>query len=706
MSLAPRTSRAASFVGPASTDLRQPLLSHLREAIAGEMSEADAAALLAELNRPAVRNNPEAMQNAIDAALGEGGGQTLARIMGRVLRYGQNGTEIGWLPLEAMLSIKGGKVVGFKGPEVLNTRFKRWEAKKVAAGANADDLSPEDFIYEMRLDQALEFDADGVAIGFRNAPDAMEGYRNWVLRQVRKRAGSRRRAKSALGPNDYARFPADEYLQKMRPGGKPAAAVEGLFGPSPARRPVQRQISGAGGSGFNHWAKRFGRAAPKPEPDWQAKVVALVTDPAEFNRRMRERYPDGIPTPWQEGNLAWDDRIGIWLNDALIHKVFEVSPDAAPDQSVVFSYWLRQHIMNTNDAGMPLDTLSAEGTKVLTALMGPKAMKEGVHSEEFLDRLIDSYVSFGAVANRLNVPWDSGAYRRHGGMFELVQKCMSRSGTPRGYVFELETIFVAIQRYGPDADMYFQFKIAKKDGPDMMLVDGNTVRVFQAKAHINVADVYGWTGVAAKQTGSDISRMLDEFGPDFAELTPEQFETLLNTMGALDIPVKLDDTTTKRLHSEWTYSVDGRRPGHTVTGAQIANMRTATEEMNAMFLRNATDDDVLSQADVFNDFCNRATHRLSTDGATVGETLQRASRLQTAPPLTLAEAAILRLFLQGAKGELTDGALTVLIRKARLAGKFDPPLKILLDLRTKDHLDNAGFATAAEGLIGAAGGGG
>ncbi|HKI75115.1 MAG TPA: hypothetical protein VJ998_10740, partial [Pseudomonadales bacterium] len=299
--------------------------------------------------------------------------------------------------------------------------------------------------------------------------------------------------------------------------------------------------------------------------------------------------------------------------------------------------------------------------------------------------------TFGATAVNMGIPWAHGPYARVGGMFELVQKGMSRAGTVRGFTFELECVFTSIREFINDAgvDIILQFKILGKDGPDMLLVTATKVRIRQMKAYISVSAVYGWTGEAARQTGSDISRMIDAFGSDL--------DALLAKSGPLKLDVDLGEPKgTRELDSEWTFFVDGRRDAADLSASVQRNALERTDEMNAMFSR--TGDSVTNHTEEFAQFCADATHQIAKDGPSIGETLIRASGRQANPPLSMAEVAILRLFLNEKTGLLSDEALDTLIKKARVAARFDPPLKITLDIRTKQHLKAGSFESGHAAL--------
>ncbi len=682
---------ATGWQGAAGKDLRQPLLRHLCEASGGVLSDETAAgAFLDNLRRAAANQDHAEMERLIRTTLGEvddAAEDALSTVLRRVMQMSDSNSSIAWLPLEAMIKITGeaGVVRGFKGTTELDNWFQRWRAWRKAEGATGADLAPEAFVAYLRRHNGMK--AHPRFPGAQTFDDdiAAAAYERWIRAQIKRNEGSLRE----LTLDDFLAYPPSKYRLNAAPGKRPALAMESMFGPTPARRTGAEAIRRAPGPDKSDWGKKFPRQMKEGGPSWKSDLINLLIDSDAFEAAMlaafNRRFPEvaNIPKPHRLDDVPWDARAPIWMRDVLIHHIFEAGTDAADGlgDNIMLDTWLR-----TNLTG-------SDGDAILTAMLGRKIMDPNttpkLSPEEFVERLLDNYEAFGAVALNMNIPWESGKFRRLGGMFELVQKGMSRSGTVRGYVFELESLFVALSRASDDADLVLQFKIGGLDGPDLMIIAGDSVSVTQMKAYLSVSSLYGWGGEAARQTGSDISRMIDEFGGDL--------DALVARPGHLDLQVDLGPKGQKKLSNEWTFFVDGRRNAEGLSTRVLDNMARETAEMNTMLARQS--DRIADNAADFDAFCDAATHRIAKDGPTINETLRRAHDLDLDPGLeTLGELAALRLFLNEKTGLLTDDELHKLIKKAKVANKFNPPLTLKLEARTQQHLADGSFASTFDGL--------
>ncbi len=667
------------FAGPGNVDLRQPLLSHLTKVTEDILTEEAAATLLTRL--AAARNDPVEVRRLISEAL-DGADAPLVRLVRGVLELDEAGTEIAWLPLEAMIKKSENCVVqGFKGTTELDNWFQRWKAWHTEAGRPLNDLTPKNFIDEMRLDQALVKAPDGTGIGFTN-PVAHQAYRRWVLARVRKASGDSNIGLGDLDDSHFLAHTADVYMKHMAPGRRPAAAIEALFGPSPMVRSGRHAITGAPGPDKSDWAKIFGRVWRDPEADWLRKVKDLLGNQPELQRKVRaafdRRFPDGAPPDPGMGdlvNMAWDERIPLWVNDAILNHI---------ERSGALVSDLGDNILLDQLIRESLD--SPQGDEVLTRLLGKSLMGKGIHSDEFVERLIDSYLVFGAIAVDMNIPWGHAAYARLGGMFELVQKGMSRSGTMRGYAFELEVIYHAIKAHSHNADIVLQFKINNLDGPDLLLVTATKVEVKQMKAYKSISALYHVNGEAARQTGSDIRRFMDEYLGDLDELA--------QGTGPIDWPsIPIEGHGSRQLDNTWTFFVDGRRTPGGLSARVQDNLADQATTLNAMLTNTAqaTDENVA-------DILAKSTEKLVKNSSETIADKKTLAMGRADPPLSVAQVALLRMFMKEHMGTLSDDALEALVTRARVASRLNPPIQIAFDVRTIEHLNAASHASKFAGL--------
>ena len=632
-----------------AADPRQPLIGHLCKAFEGVLDPARARAMVDALAD--ARNDPAAIADVLRRHLGELD-EPLETLVQRLLRIEGTANQIGWLPLRSMIKVTDGVVQGFKGPTELQRAFRRWISERTADGIDPADLTPERFVEEMRLDLAIRKEG-GISVGL-DLPTAHERYLDWVHRKFKD--ADPPVARGELNNTNFAAHPPEDYIKFVSPQRRPALELEALFGPR-AARVADSAISSAPNSGTD-WARIFGRIAPDPEPDWKARIVGFLTSQTTLRQTVeaafRTRYPD-VPA-----GEALDERIFIWMQDVLNHHIFnsaEGLDDVLP--TMVYDRFLSDHV----------------GDSMLRLLLGPKLMANGIHSGEFVQRLLDAYEAFATVALKLNIPWDTIKFREVGGMFELVQKAMSQAGHVKGYVFELEVVFVVIRNADGSTKVVVQLMLGGKAGPDILLVKGGKVFVIQLKSLAKLSDLYGFNGEAARQTGSDLLRFLDEVDQG---------------MTATDWPdVPVPGHGNKTLDNVWLFYFDARRaPPSEISKA---NAKTHFDRMNELFRQKNVDISAANGRAMRDEILGTAGQRLEKDTNTRIRQVLEEIIAEADEPISVAELAILRLFFSPKMPAITPALKAKYLARARQVAGFANPLEIGHELRDSNHLYSAAY---------------
>ncbi len=427
---------------------RQQAMKHFSDAYGGVLDPDEASDLLDRIVRAA--DDPDEIARILREA-GDELDSPLASLVSRMIRLGATKGDLAFLPVQSLVKTGRHGIEGFKAPPELDMMYQRW----VSTLDDTADTSAEAFIRQTRA---------GVIAQGSPPVFADNVLQKRYVEYVKRRAGN-----NNPSPADFAQHSPDAYLKAVSPNGRPRAILDGLFGPA------VRDVIEATPRKVKRWNNFFPRETLAAPSSFKATLQGyLGTDTTALYGKIDDLYKLRYPGT----NQAPDD-VKQWIFDALQHHLDEAAgdPDAALD-----------------------------------LLCGQKTMRKGIHPDEFLHRLMDAEdilentvrnAGFNVSQNRME------DIRRIPGMFDLVQKVMTRSGYEKGYVFELELIIETLEEGLEEGDrLVLQLILDHKDGPDMIILRGGRAIIKQAKSFNRLSSISGFYGGGLKQMGSDLRRII------------------------------------------------------------------------------------------------------------------------------------------------------------------------------------------------------